>query len=166
LRLLEIDFEVADLDERFGRGGAAEDCAETGEQLVDSERLRHVVVGARVESRDLLLLLADHGEDEHRGVAPPTQLTADLDAAFAGQNEIQDDAVRGAHRRLGERVLAGGRRLDVVTGGAQHGLEGTQDLRLVVDDEDPRTAHGEGTERINDEPPSRLGSASSVAPLA
>ena len=56
---------------RLGLGrGAAEDCAEAGEQLVHSERLRHVVVGARVESGDLLLLVADDGEDEHRGVAP------------------------------------------------------------------------------------------------
>ena len=61
---------------------------------------------------------------------------------------------------------AGRRRLDLVTGAAQGGLERPQDLRLVVDDEDPGTAHCEGTERMNEAPPSGLGSASSVAPFA
>ena len=40
--------------------------AEAGEQLLDPERLRHVVVRAGVERRDLLALLADDREHDDR----------------------------------------------------------------------------------------------------
>ena len=43
--------------------------AQAREQLVDAERLRHVVVRAGVERGDLLALLADRREHDHRRVA-------------------------------------------------------------------------------------------------
>ena len=57
---LEVDHEPTEVDDRLrGSIGAAQRCAKTGEELVDAERLRDVVVGARVECGHLLLLVAD-----------------------------------------------------------------------------------------------------------
>ena len=68
---LEVDHETTELDDRVRRSiGSAQRCAQTGEEVVDAERLRDVVVGARVECGDLLLLVADGREDEDRCVQP------------------------------------------------------------------------------------------------
>ena len=80
--LLEVDHEVADLDDRLARGGhAAQACAQPGQQLVDPDRLGDVIVGAGVERRDLLALVADRREDDHRRAAPRAQLAAHVGAA-------------------------------------------------------------------------------------
>ena len=50
-----------------------------------------------------------------------------------------------------ERLLAGRGRLDLVAGAAERRLERAQDLRLVVDDEDARSAHAVGLDRHLDE---------------
>ena len=50
--------------------GAAQHRAQPREQLVDADRLRDVVVGARVERGHLLALLADGREQDHRRLAP------------------------------------------------------------------------------------------------
>ena len=76
--LLEIDAELADLDDGLGRRRrAAQGRTQSCEQLVTAERLRHVVVRAGVERGDLLPLLADGGKDEDRDGAPIPDLTAD-----------------------------------------------------------------------------------------
>ena len=117
---------------------AAQHRAQAGEQLVDADRLRHVVVGAGVERRDLLPLLADRREHDHRCRAPGAQLTADVDAGPVGQHEIEDHRLGRPHRRRGERRLRRVGRLDLVAGAAQARPQRAQDLLLVVDDEDAR----------------------------
>ena len=77
LALLEVELELADLEHRLGgRRGPPQHRAQAGDQLVDPDRLRDVVVGARVERGDLLALVADRGEHDHRRRAPGAQLAA------------------------------------------------------------------------------------------
>ncbi len=89
------------------------------EQLVDAERLRHVVVGAGVERRDLLALLADRREHDHRRVGPGAELAADVGAAAVGQHEVEDHRGRRLRGRRAERRRGGRGRVDRVAGAAQ-----------------------------------------------
>ncbi len=122
-------------------GRAAHDRAKAGEELVDAERLRHVVVRARVERSDLLVLLTDGGEDDHRRVAPRAQLARDLGSVPVREDEVDDHGLRRVRGRRGQRVGRVGCRVDRVPGAAERRSERPQDLRLVVDDEDALARH-------------------------
>ena len=112
--------------------------AQPREQLVDAEWLRHVVVGACVERRDLLLLLADDGEDQHRRVGSGRSSRQTSTPLLPGRTRSRMTASGGL---TAARVSASSprrRRLDLVARSAQGLLERPQDLRLVVDYEDAR----------------------------
>src|SRR4029077_9489059 len=109
--------------------------------LVDPDRLRDVVVGARVEGGHLLALVADRGEHDHGCRAPGAQLAHDVGAGPVREHEVDDQRVRRSHRRRRERRLGGLGGLHLVAGAAQGALPLAQDLPLVVDDQDPRAAH-------------------------
>ena len=118
--LLEIEADRPDLDHRLARRRRpAQRGAQAREQLADRERLRHVVVGARVERGDLLVLVADRRDDDDRRLAPRAQLAAHLGAGAVGQQQVEDDRVGRLQRRGAERLLGGRRRVDVVAGAAQ-----------------------------------------------
>ena len=123
-----------------GRPGAPHRRSEARQQLVDPERLRHVVVGAGVERRHLLTLLADGGEDQDRDARPGPKLATHLHPAPVGQHEVEDHRLRRLHRRGGQRLLGRRGGDDLVAGAPQGRLERPQDLRLVVDDENPGRA--------------------------
>ena len=135
--LLEVDRELADLDHRARpRACAPERGPQAGEQLLHPERLRHVVVGARVERRDLLVLVADRREDD-TGTALHVRSSRQTSMPFrSGSTRSRMTASGGAHRRRDERLLGRRCRLDLVARAAEVRLERAQDLRLVVDDED------------------------------
>ena len=134
--LVQVDPDRADDEHGLARRpGASQRRAQPREQLPDRERLRHVVVGARVERRDLLVLVADGRDDDDRRVAPGAQLAADVGAAAVGQQEIEHDGVRRVQRGSAQRLGRGCGRLDVVAGAAEVRRERAQELRLVVDDE-------------------------------
>jgi hypothetical protein len=61
------------------------------EELPHPERLRHVVIGARVERRHLVGFLAPRGQDEDGHRRPLAQAPDDLAAVDVGQAEIEDD---------------------------------------------------------------------------
>src|SRR5439155_8717771 len=65
-----------------------------------------------------------------------------ISAAAIGKQHIEDDRLGRAHRCLRQRFLGRRRGLDRVAGSAELQLERTQNLRLVVDNEDTCTAHG------------------------
>ena len=80
------------------------------------------------------------------GIALHARMPADhLDAVDAGQAEVQDHDVGEAAGRQVERGLAVGRRFDLVPTGTQVGAQAPQDLRLVVDHQDP--GHGASAKR-------------------
>ena len=89
------------------------------EQLVDAERLRDVVVRAGVERGDLLALLPDRGEDDHRRVAPGPELAAHVGAAAVGQHEVEDHRRGRMCRRRASAVAAVSAVSTVVTRAAQ-----------------------------------------------
>jgi hypothetical protein len=81
--------------------------AQAREQLVDPDRLLDGVVGPRVQRGDLLPLLADRGEEDHRGGAPGPQLAADVAAGAVGEHEVEDHRLGRAQGRGGEGALGG-----------------------------------------------------------
>ena len=93
---LEVDLEAADPSTGSPVGRRAAGGAQAREQLVDPDRLRDVVVGARVEGGDLLALLADGREHDHRRGAP----------ACAARGRPRSRAVRKNRSRI---TASGGR---------------------------------------------------------
>ena len=110
--------------------------AQPGEQLADPERLVDVVVGAEVESGDLLALAVPRREDDDRRLRPFADGADHFLAVEVGQAEVEQDQIRPPGRRRPDRRRAGVDAFDLVTGGDQGGLQKAVDLGLVVDDED------------------------------
>ena len=144
------------------------------EELVDAERLRHVVVRARVKCGDLLALLAHGREHDHRGCRPRPQLAAHIRAAAVRKDEVEDHRLGRMRGRRDERLLCRRRRVDGVAGAAERRAKRPQDLRLVVDDEDALPAHAcnsagtstTGSASANDAPCPGRDSAHTRPPLA
>ena len=127
--------------------GAAQRGLQARHELARAERLGDVVVGARLQRPDLLLLLADGGQHEDRHLAPLAQRARHLHAVAVRQHQVDDRRLRRAHRREVERLRGGfgGHRLEA--GLAQHHLQRAHDLRLVVDHEHARRL-GRGRRRL------------------
>src|SRR5262245_11347498 len=163
----EVDREVRGLDDGLllGRCSSAQGGAESREQLVHSERLRHVVVGAGVERRDLVAFPFAHREDDDRDRGPAAEAADHVDAVDSGEAEVEHDQIRMLAGGDGERGLARRCELDVVAAGAEVRAERAQDLRLVVDDEDPRHSATRRRVTIVSPPPGVL-STSTSPPIA
>ena len=116
--------------------GAAQHGAHPGDQLLGTEWLDHVVVGAELQAGHPVRLVAAGSEDHdrHRRVAP--QGADDVQAVQPRQPEVQDDGVGTS--RPGEREAAG------TVAGDEHRkapvfevvADEAGDLRLVLHDED------------------------------
>ena len=110
-------------------------CAHAGQQLTHAERLAHVVVGTRVERRDLVGLLAAHREHDDRHLAPTADPLDHTHAVYTGQAKVEQDHVGVGVRGEYERLFSGGRQDHVVGARLEVDLERLADLGLVVDDE-------------------------------
>ena len=170
---LEVDHEPAEVDDRLrGSIRPAQRCAQTGEELVDAERLRDVVVGARVECGHLLRSspTADRTRigasnqprsSRHTSVPLPSGRTRSRMTPFGRPH-------RGGRKRRRSRRDG----FDLVAGALKAGPQSAQDLRLVVDDEDPHVAHlttatcsaAAGRSRTNVEPPCSLDGSTRMTP--
>ena len=139
----EVDGEVGGLDDRLflGRRGAPQGRSQTRHQLVHAERLGDVVVGTGVERGDLVGLGVADGEHDDRYGAPAAQTADDVDTVDPRKPEVEHHHVGMVVRREVERVLAVGRKVDVVPACPQVDPERAQDLRLVVDDQ--HTGHAD-----------------------
>ena len=106
--LLEIDADRADLDHRLARRRSPpQRRTQAREQLSDRERLRDVVVGARVEGGDLLVLVADGRHDDDRRFAPRRGAPGTPRCRVpSGQQQVEDDRVGRLRRRRAERLAA------------------------------------------------------------
>ena len=122
---------------RRGRRGfrAADLRPRARRELEHAERLRDVVVGARIQQIDFFMLrMARRQHDDRHGGAPP-DLAADVDAVHIREAEIEHHEI-GAIRRGG--IDAGGSIRGLVDASgdvAQCVAHGEADLGLVVDDE-------------------------------
>src|SRR6476469_8622940 len=135
--LVQIDVDRSDLEHWVARRPCpAQRSAQASQQLAHRERLRHVIVGAGVERRDLFRLVADRRDEHDRRLAPGAQLSADLGSGSVGQQQVEDHRVRWSQPCCSERLLRSRGGLDLVARAAQVRFECAQKLRLVVDDED------------------------------
>ena len=106
-------------------------------QLVVAERLLDVVERARVHRlhRRLQRRLCGHEDDRHVGVMRPRG-REHLHAGHLRHADVAQHDVRREPRDHLERGLSAVRQVGREALGAQEDLEGLEDARLVVDDED------------------------------
>ena len=125
---------------RSGVGGdAAAQCgADAREEFVHAERFGDVVIGAGVESGDLLLLRVSRGQDEDGCGEPAPEAAHDVDPVQVGQAEVEDDQVGwvGAGRGEGGGSVVGGGH--DVAARAQVDGECAGEADFVVHDQDVR----------------------------
>ena len=119
-----------------GALGVPERHAEPGEQLADAERLGDVVVGAGVERRDLVRLLAARREHDDRHGGPFAQPPDHLEAVEVGQAEVQDDDVGLSRLGFAEPLRARRRLEQSIAVARERGAQEAPDLRLVLDEDD------------------------------
>ena len=84
---------------------AAHHRAQARQELVGRIGLGDVVVRPRVQRRDLLGLVADGRDDQDRRLAPRAKPPADLETAAVGEQEVEEDGVRGPQACRLERLL-------------------------------------------------------------
>ncbi len=136
---LEVDDELAAGNARLRAGSGTryvpEGNADTRKKLVDSERLRHVVVRAEIERVHLVGLAAARRENDDRSARVLADATDHLEAVAVGQVQVQDHEIGLPPFVAGDRVAGrlGGLHLKTVT--AQVRAERPHHRWLVVDDE-------------------------------
>ena len=110
-----------------------------GEELVERERLRQVVVRAGVQAGDPISDLRPRRQHEDRdGAAARAHPPTDAEAVDARHHPVQHDEVRFVgHDRL-ESVAAVGHRLDIVTLQLEGEGEGLPDRAIVFGNQHPR----------------------------
>jgi hypothetical protein len=111
-RWLQADGEVADHCRRHvgGGGSVRRRRARFGAQLTQAERLREVVVGAKLQAQHPVDLGAPRGEHQDRDARLPADDPADLDPRQLGQHQVQHDELRALFPEPGERLAAVGGR--------------------------------------------------------
>ena len=136
----EAHLGLADLDHlrrRARTSDATEDGAHARDELVDAERLRHVVVGAGVEAADLVRLLrARRQHDDRHERRDATELLADGVAVHVGQHQIEDDGVGVLRAGELDAVLALARGDHAEALELEGIAEPHHDVGLVLDDQD------------------------------
>ena len=139
----QVDAQIAQLDHGVGAwpvDGPAQHRPHACQQLVDPERLGHVVVGAGIERLHLLTLVA-HGRDEQdRDVRPGADLACDLVARAVGEQQVEQHEVGRLECDLRECVGARPHHVDVVARGLERCLECALDGSLIVHHEHPCAA--------------------------
>ena len=118
-----------------------------GNELLDAEGLRQVVVAADGQSPQPLLGGIASGEKDHGDVDPiRAHPPADLEAVQVREHHIQDDQIRGCRSMPHdlERVAAAGCLLDLEATKTQRGDHDEADVVFVLDDQHlGRTVHTE-----------------------
>ena len=88
-------------------GGAAGDGVEAGDEFVDVEGFREVVVGAEVEAFEAFVEGAAGGdEDDGDGEALVAEVPQDAQAVAAGDHDIEDEGIVGARGGEGVGIVA------------------------------------------------------------
>ena len=91
---VEPDAAGLELERRLARLRRPQARAHAGEQLLEHERLGHVVVGAAVEPGHGVDDLVARGEDQHRQLlAARAQRAQHGEAVLAGQADVEDQQV-------------------------------------------------------------------------
>ena len=108
------------------------------EQLVERERLRDVVVGARVEPGDTVVHLVARGQHQHGHAVPAAPHAAgDLEPVQSRHQDVEDHHIRLAVHDPREPVGPVDGEIDLVALELQRPPEGVAHGAFVVDHEDP-----------------------------
>jgi hypothetical protein len=101
-----VELEVGELQPGRGLGGIApgpaQDGPDPGDDLLQAERLGHVVVAAQGQAPDLVLHRVPRGQEDDgdAGAAAP-QPPDDVEPVHVGQHDVEHDEIRPvAARRL------------------------------------------------------------------
>jgi hypothetical protein len=151
---VEGEGAAADFDVREA-GGAANQGAEAGQEFLDAEGFREVVVGAAVDALDLLVPTAARGEDENReeeaGVAPAAEERQAVDFRKA---EVEDDGIVrfGVGKEVGAFPVGGG--IHGVAGRFERCSQLPRQRLLVFDHQNPHSTpsflyRGQAERRLN-----------------
>ena len=112
---------------------------DTRDELSEAERLGHVIIGAGLETTDLVDLLIACGEhDDGRSDAARAHVAADVEAVLAGQHHVEHDQLG---RRPKNRCDAGrpvGGEFDLEAFEQQLVVQREADARFVRDHQNPR----------------------------
>src|SRR5206468_3187096 len=134
---LEVDDKISAHDARLGPGRRARDVpqrdTDAREELIDAERLRHVIVGAEVESVDLVVLAAARGEHDDWRAGELADATDDLESVAVRQVQVEHDEVGLPSLVARDRVARGLRGLHLEAVTAEVRPERADHGRLVVD---------------------------------
>ena len=82
--------------------------ADAREELIDTERFRDIVIGAKIERCDLrAFVLTIRLDDDRQGLAAIPDLSDDIEAIHVRQSKVEDDEISGMpcdHVESGARV--------------------------------------------------------------
>ena len=116
-------------------GGASHQRTQAGQQLLHMERFGQIVVGAGVETLDLLAPAIARGEDQHRhAAARPAPALQHRHAVALGQAEIEHDGVIGFGVAQMAAVLAVEGAVHRIAGGFERGDDLAIEVAVVLDD--------------------------------
>lgn len=114
---------------------AATKCrSKTSQKFIDIERLRDVVVGTRVQRSDLVFLGFSHRQHDDWDLAPRPESTDDFSTIHVWKPEVQHDQSWLLCSRQGKTFFPTIGRQHFITARLKRGSQGSNDLRLVVDD--------------------------------
>jgi hypothetical protein len=137
----EVDLVAREPQHVAARGGRLvppEEHADAQQELAQVERLRQVVVGGVLEAADAVLVAAERGEHQHRGVvAPPAHRAEHGQAVGAGQHDVEDHRVDAAALQARERLVAPLHELRAVALEAEIVADHLAERSLVLDDQTP-----------------------------
>ena len=116
--------------------GAAQDHPDARDELLEAERLGHVVVTAAGQAAQLVLgRVARRQEDDRHLGAAGAELARDLEALHVGEHHVEHHQIRAERVDGRERVVPVDGRRDREALEAQRHRDDVDDVRLVVDDE-------------------------------
>src|SRR5471030_1850493 len=109
-----------------------------------AKRLGQIVVGARIQRRDLLLFLRTRRQHDHRQFGPASQFADHIETVGIRQTKIDNDEVRLARGRLHQPLLARFRLVHGNALGLERRAHKAANLLFVLDqhNSEVRFAHG------------------------
>ena len=112
---------------------------DAGHQFQRAERLDDVVVRAEIQAEDLVALVGQARQKDHRNAARGRVFLEDLEnhaPVASGKAHVEQDQVRLARRRLGHGLVGIGDPIDGKSGRhAQRLLDRTDDGGIVLHDQ-------------------------------
>ena len=131
--------------------GSARHRPDARNQLVRTERLGDVIVGANLESADAIRFLGarrQHDDRHSGGGLVCAQRLADIEAAHSRQHDVENDDVHRMVADVGERLVAGRRHVRRPAGFLQVMRDEVRDIAIVFGNENVHRGRRGRADRI------------------